>query len=145
MKELTRNFDRMPRLFWLKRRKDGKFYKKGYGHSLSVNAKWVFMTLKELENSFTGKENNEETLFWEGVRNTKDWFYCSNEDLALECNLSVSTVKRAKIELEASKLISTCRVYKVKPDGTKSQHWLCGYYIHDGLTWEDLPYNKDEK
>lgn len=53
--------------------------------NLSLNAKWLYVTLNELEHRYTGPN--------------KDFFFRSNEDLAEDTGLSISAVKRAKNEL----------------------------------------------
>ena len=53
---------------------------------LSINAKWLFVVLNELEQRYTGDK-------------TENYFYQSNEDLADLCGFSLSTLKRAKAEL----------------------------------------------
>ena len=53
--------------------------------ALSLNAKWLYVTLNELEHRYTGPK--------------VDYFFRSNEDLAEDTGLSLSAVKRAKDEL----------------------------------------------
>ena len=53
--------------------------------SLSLNAKWLYVALNELEHRYTGPK--------------VDFFFRSNEDLAEDTGLSLSAVKRAKDEL----------------------------------------------
>ena len=62
--------------------------------SLSVYAKLLFVYLHELDMRYTGTKKI-------------DYFYRSNEELANDLNISVSSVKRAKQELKDKKLIST--------------------------------------
>lgn len=62
---------------------------------LSRDAKWLYVVLNELEHRYTNGEN--------------DCFYRSNEDLALDAQMSLATVKKYKKELVNSGLI---------------QHWI---------------------
>ena len=54
--------------------------------NLSQNAKWLFVVLNELEHRFTGKN--------------EDFFIRSNEQLAKDTGMSLSTLKIAKKELK---------------------------------------------
>jgi len=54
---------------------------------LSLNAKWLYVVLNELEHKFTRRKEN--------------YFFRSNEDLANDTGLSISSVKRAKEELRS--------------------------------------------
>ena len=53
---------------------------------LSINAKWLYVILCELEHKYTGPKVN--------------FFYRSNEDLAGDSGMSLPTLKRAKTELK---------------------------------------------
>lgn len=53
---------------------------------LSVNAKWLFICLKELEHRYCNEHN-------------KTYFFCSDKDLCDITGMSINTVKRAKKEL----------------------------------------------
>lgn len=142
-KELWGNYFQFPRIFWLRTEKGnarGEFTLCGHGHGLSVNAKWLFVTLKELENAFTGRENSIERIIYEGVKDPKNWFHYDNVRLAEQAGMSVSAVKRAKKELVKSGLITTCKVYFVDEYGRKSLHYTSGYVIHD--VWEMEKYRK---
>ena len=55
---------------------------------LSVNAKWLYTVLNELEHKFTGKN--------------EDFFVRSNKQLAKDTGMSESTLKKAKKELKES-------------------------------------------
>lgn len=59
---------------------------------LSINAKWLFVTLNELEQRFTG--NSE-----------KGYFFRTDEELCKDTGLSLSTLKRAKKELKGTDLV----------------------------------------
>lgn len=60
---------------------------------LSVNAKWLFVVLNELEQKYTGQN--------------EDFFFRTNEDLAVDCGMSLATLKRAKKELLATDLVQS--------------------------------------
>lgn len=60
---------------------------------LSINAKWLFVVLNELEHRFT-KEN-------------RDFFIRSNSSLCKDTGMSMATLKRAKAELQNTDLIET--------------------------------------
>lgn len=60
--------------------------------NLSVNAKWLFVVLNELEQRYCSRDKN--------------YFYRTDNDLVEDSGLSLSTVKRAKKELIEAGLIS---------------------------------------
>ena len=132
MKRLSRCYMQIHRIFWDRYRNKRVVYKSPY-KNLSVNSKWLYITLKEIENGFTGSKNNEDQVLWEGVRNSKDWFYHSLESVAEQAGMSVSSVKRSKKELTEVGLISTCRVFFVDQYGRKNPRWITGFYLHDGM------------
>lgn len=59
---------------------------------LSINAKWLYVTLNELEQRFTGSSD-------------KGYFFRTDEELCKDTGLSLATLKRAKKELRESDLI----------------------------------------
>lgn len=61
---------------------------------LSINAKWLFVVLNELEHRYTGTKQN-------------DFFIRSNKSLCEDTGMSLSTLKRAKAELVKTDLIET--------------------------------------
>lgn len=67
-----------------------KIFSDGYA-GLSIYAKWLYVVLNELDSRFTGKD--------------KDRFFRSNEDLARDAGISVSSLKRAQKELLGRGLI----------------------------------------
>ena len=75
--------------------------------SLSVNAKWLYVVLKELEHQYTSDKIN--------------WFYRSNEELAADMGVSLSTLKRAKAELAATDLIELGTMHWISNKGTPQQ------------------------
>ena len=84
---------------------------------LSVNAKWLFVVLNELEQRYTGDK-------------TEDYFYQSNEDLADLCGFSLSTLKRAKAELLKTDLIQSWQGhFEEEETGKKSEKHFTYYRI----------------
>lgn len=87
--------------------------------SLSLNAKWLFVVLNELEQRYTSRE----------VR----YFYRSNEELAADMGVSICTLKRAKAELQKTDLIKCGHVRFVYNRGTpeekKSEKRVSSYEI----------------
>ncbi len=77
------NFIKLPR----------EIFNEEYNH-LSVYAKLLYVFLHELDARYTGTK-------------TIDYFFRSNEELANDLNISISSVKRAKEELKREQLIST--------------------------------------
>ncbi|MCL2249111.1 MAG: replication initiator protein A [Oscillospiraceae bacterium] len=84
--------------------------------SLSTHARWLYVVLNELEHRFTGENT--------------DFFYRTNRDLATDAQMSESTLKRAKKELEDTDLIETWQSHFVSDKGTKKEklsamHFTC--------------------
>ena len=75
--------------------------------SLSNNAKWLYVILKELEHRYTGKKEHS--------------FYRSNDELAQDASFSLSTLKRAKAELLSTDLVETWRAHFVYNKGTPQE------------------------
>jgi len=69
----------------------------GRGEGISYHGKWLYTVLTELEHRFSG--------------NKTTFFYRSNEDLAIDSGMSVSTVKRRKTELVKKGLIQTWQTH----------------------------------
>lgn len=144
MKYGNEHYYEAPRIFWpvdyekefdSKKRsnvysvKEGDRYKKY--HELSVNAKWLYQTLKELEHRHTGKDNDDEKAYYEGVNNTQGWFYCGGEKLSFISGLSDSSVKRARKELKDAGLVKTCRCYLLdKKTGKMTNVHVTGYRVY---------------
>jgi hypothetical protein len=55
---------------------------------LPMYSRWIFTVLNELEQKFTGTNK--------GHHKDQDFFYRSNEELAIDCGLSIDTIKRYK-------------------------------------------------
>ena len=85
--------------------------------NLSNNAKWLFVVLNELEQRYTGKDDK--------------FFYRSNQELANDCNFSLSTLKRAKAELMETDLIQSWQAHFITdPEtGKKSEKHVTCYRI----------------
>lgn len=60
---------------------------------LSKDACWLFVVLNELEHKYTGKK--------------EDFFFRSNQELAIDSRMKLTSMKKAKKELEECKLIQT--------------------------------------
>ena len=83
---------------------------------LSVNAKWLYTVLNELEHRFCG--------------NNVDWFYRSNELLVNDTGMSLSSVKRAKAELLNTDLIQAWQMHWVDTETKKkSEKHVTAYRI----------------
>ena len=82
---------------------------------LSNGAKWLFVVLNELEQRFTGK----------GC----DFFYRTDEELAIDANISLATLKRYKKELKSSDLVKMWNGHFVLPNGKKSEKKFSCYKI----------------
>lgn len=83
---------------------------------LSNNAKWLFVVLNELEQRYTGSE--------------EDFFFRSNKELAKDCGFSESVLKRAKAELVNTDLIETGPMHFInKATGKKSEKHVSYYKI----------------
>lgn len=84
--------------------------------TLSINAKWLFVVLNELEHRFTGEK--------------QDFFIRSNEQLSKDTGMSLSTLKRAKSELLKTGLVKTWKCHYVSNDtGKKSEVHYTAYKI----------------
>lgn len=84
--------------------------------SLSVNAKWLFVVLNELEQKYTSQR--------------QEFFFRTNDELAKDCGLSMATFKRAKQELLDTDLIHTWQAHFVSPEtGKKSEKHITCYRI----------------
>lgn len=85
--------------------------------NLSINAKWLFVVLNELEQRYTGDK-------------TENYFYQSNEELAQMCGFSLSTLKRAKSELLKTDLVQSWQGhFKDSETGRKSEKHFTYYRI----------------
>lgn len=83
---------------------------------LSYKAKWLFVTLNELEQRFTGEH--------------EDFFYRSNQDLADDSGMSLSMTKRAKKELLETDLVESWLMHWIdKETGKKSKKKVTAYRI----------------
>ena len=83
---------------------------------MSINAKWLYVVLNELEQRFTGTD--------------KDWFFRTDEELAKDAGMSEKTLKRAKAELRRSGLVEITLAHFVdKETGEKSKKKVTAYKI----------------
>lgn len=82
---------------------------------LSMNAKWLFVILNELEQRFTN--------------DNVDFFTRTDEQLANDCKVSLKTLKRAKAELKKTNLIKTGVCFFTGKDGKKSKVHYTFYRI----------------
>jgi len=84
--------------------------------ALSINAKWLFCVLNELEQRFTVK----------GL----DTFTRTNAELAHDAGMSMATLKRAKAELLNTDLITHRRgSLRYRETGTLTKHHVSYYQI----------------
>lgn len=85
--------------------------------SLSIGAKWVFVTLNELEQRFCGDGES-------------DFFYRTDEELAKDTGYSIATLRKYKAELKKTDLIKVSYGrYKDKSTGKKSEERYTAYKI----------------
>ncbi len=83
---------------------------------LSINAKWLFVVLNELEHRYTGEK--------------EDFFTRSDTQLSKDTGLSLSTLKRAKAELKKTDLIRTWKCHFVNPKTKiKSKVYYTAYRV----------------
>ena len=89
-----------------------KIFTEEYSY-LSNNAKWLFIVLNELEQRYTGEN--------------EDFFFRTNEQLANDCCMSLATLKRSKSELLETDLIISWQAHFIgKETGVKSKkHFTC--------------------
>lgn len=84
--------------------------------SMSVNAKWLYCVLVELEHKYTG--------------NDKSWFFRTDEELAEDSGMSLRTVRRAKQELKDSGLVNIGYAHYIDSEtGKKSKKKLTTFSI----------------
>lgn len=147
MKKLSRDFMQVAHIFWLKHYEGDTADKMKKYHSLSVNAKWLYMTLKHLENRFTGENNSEENARKLGIMNDYNAFTCENSYLAVQAGMSESSVKRAKKELEDAGLIIVEKDHYKAKSGKISSVKVSKYRLLDGVDFTDKVYenNYDKK
>lgn len=84
--------------------------------TLSINAKWLYVVLNELEQRYTGSD--------------KDWFFRTDAELAEDAGMSEKTLKRAKAELKETGLVKISLAHWVdKETGKKSKKKVTAYTI----------------
>ena len=79
-------------------------FKDPHFNSMSINAKWLFACLLELEHRYTGGKNKQ------------DFFFQSNKELAVLMGASERTVQKAKGELKKAELIKTWQMHWRDPE-----------------------------
>lgn len=83
---------------------------------LSVNARWLYVVLSELEHRFTNKKDN--------------FFFRSNEELVNDAGMSLPTLKRAKKELKESGLVTIRQMHWVdKKTKKKSEKHITAFIM----------------
>lgn len=92
-------------------------FQEPYKSRLSLNAKWLYVVLNELEQRFCTEE--------------KDYFFRTNEDLAHDAGISLPTLKAAKKELqEYPELVETWQAHWMDPEtGRRSKKHVTAYRI----------------
>lgn len=143
MKYDNKHYYEAPRMFWTTRyevnfdpvKKENIYKAKAEDKyqkfvNLSVYAKWLYQTLKELEHRHTGRKNNKYTAYYEGVKNTKNWFYCGIKKLSFLSQLSESTIRRARMELIKVGIIKTCKVRLIDKNGIRNPIRVTGYRVY---------------
>lgn len=85
-----------------------------YSH-LSIGAKWLFVVLNELEQRYTGKDN--------------DFFFRTDKELAKDAEISLSTLKRYKSELRESNLVEMWNAHFKYENGKLSTDKVSCYRI----------------
>ena len=103
MKHGNKNYMQLSRLIFTDPYKD-----------LSINAKWLFVVLNELEQRYTSAES--------------DCFFRSNEELANDCGFSLAVLKRAKAELLKTDLIESYRDHLINAKTGKKTEIRVNYY-----------------
>lgn len=84
--------------------------------SLSYQACWIYTTLKELEQRYTGVN--------------EDFFFRSNEDLAKDCKMKLTNMKKYRDELLKTNLVHSWTGHFVdKKTGKKSEKKVTYYRI----------------
>ena len=83
---------------------------------LPMYSRWIFVVMNELEQRYTGKNEN--------------YFFRSDEDLANDCGLSLATIKRYKKHLIKLKYIQHWNTHFYnKETGKQSEKKVSAYRI----------------
>ena len=128
-KNLTGNYNRIPRIFW-NRYKNGKLVYESPYINLSTKAKWLYITLKDYENAFTGFERD---LYREHIPqkyHNEDWFYVDDKTLAKQANIRMTSFKEAKKELQASGLIECFLIPRNIKNPKENGYHVTGYVLY---------------
>ena len=92
-----------------------KLWEKPYS-DLSINAKWLYCTLKELEQRYCGTSE-------------RNYFIRSNEELCKDSGIGITTLKKAKAELAKSKLVIMGTAHWKLENGKLSEKRITTYTI----------------
>ena len=110
MKRKQGNYLQLSRLLF---RDDGNF------KDLSYQAKWLYVVLNELEHKFSGTQK-------------EDYFWRSNEDLAIDAGMKLSTMKAAKKELIDNDIVQTWQMHWIDKETKKrSEKHVTAYRIRE--------------
>jgi hypothetical protein len=93
-----------------------KVFKEPAFNELSVNSKWLFTCLIELEHRFTGEH--------------EDIFYHSDQALSEMSGIPLRTCKRCKVELRSSGLIKTSLQRVKTKSGIELDHNITVYQFN---------------
>lgn len=88
-------------------------------NGLSIGAKWLYVVLNENEHKFTSGKEGE-----------IDWFYRSDQELANDAGMSITTLKNHKKELKETDLIKVMYMKFRDPEtGKRSEKRITAYKI----------------
>lgn len=111
MKRKQGNYLQLSRLLF---RDDNEIF-----NTLSYQAKWLYVVLNELEHKFSGT-------------NKEDYFWRSNEELARDTGMKLSTLKQAKKELQDKNVVQSWQMHWRDPTtGKKSEKHVTAYRIKE--------------
>ncbi len=111
MKRKQGNYLQLSRLLF--REDDERFNK------LSYQAKWLYVVLNELEHRFSGTQ-------------TENYFWRSNNDLARDAGMSLSTMKAAKKELVDNNVVQSWQMHWRDPTtGKLSEKHVTAFRIKE--------------
>lgn len=85
---------------------------------LSLQAKWLYCTLKEVEQRYCGNGNNRDS-----------YFFRTDKQLSEDSGLPLRTLKRAKAELLETDLLTIQQGHWINSDGKKSEKHITSYRL----------------
>lgn len=88
--------------------------------NLSIQAKWLYCTLKEVEQRYCGNGGNR-----------SNYFFRTDKQLSEDSGLPLRTLKRAKAELLATDLLSIKQGHWINPDGKQSEKHITSYTLSE--------------